>query len=34
VHLVAPGQEELGQVGAVLAGDAGYECFFGHGSSK
>jgi hypothetical protein len=30
VHLVAFGQQELGQIRAVLAGDAGDEGFFSH----
>jgi hypothetical protein len=30
MHLVAFGQEELGQIRAVLAGDAGDEGFFSH----
>jgi hypothetical protein len=30
MHLVALGEQQLRQVGTVLAGDAGDECFF-HG---
>ena len=30
MHLVALVQQELGQIGAVLAGNAGDECDFGH----
>jgi hypothetical protein len=30
VHLVALLEQELGEVGAVLAGYSRYECFFGH----
>ena len=29
VDFIAPFQQELGQVGAVLAGDAGDECYLG-----
>ena len=32
VHLVALFQQEFGQIGAVLAGDAGDECYFHIGS--
>ena len=32
MHLVALRQEQFAQVGAILPGDAGNECFFSHGS--
>jgi hypothetical protein len=34
VHLVAFLEQELGEVGAVLAGDAGDESFFLHGQES
>ena len=30
VHLVALLEQQLGEIGAVLAGDAGDQCAFGH----